>query len=132
MRERDSTIRSLTGVLVTVALVGTVLYGLVNALRASRVEEGNPVNVPDPDSVFDPVDQGEPLPEGYRPVLERDVIAPIYEARFLSAESVDYPDDALVLGVEIEGEAHAYPINVLNFREIVIDEVAGIPIIASW
>jgi hypothetical protein len=120
------------GVLVVVLVVGVFLYLLLNVLQAPRVEEGTPVNVPDPGSVLDPVEEGEPLPAGYRPVLERDGIAPIYEPRFLAADKVDYPDDALVLGVEIEGEAHAYPINVLNFREIVIDEVGGTPIIASW
>jgi len=43
-------------------------------------------------------------------------------------------DAALVLGVEIEGEARAYPINMLTGpqREIINDTLGDVPIAATW
>lgn len=86
-------------VLIVIVAVGIFLFVLLNALQGPRVEEDTPVNVPDPAEVLNPVEEGVSLPADYRSVLGRDAIAPIYEPRFLSAESVEYPDDALVLGV---------------------------------
>lgn len=42
--------------------------------------------------------------------------------------------DELVLAVEVNGEARAYPINILTGpdREIINDEVGGRPIAATW
>jgi hypothetical protein len=36
------------------------------------------------------------------------------------------------MGVEFNGEAHAYSITVLERREIVNDVVGGIPILVTW
>jgi len=41
------------------------------------------------------------------------------------------PDD-LVIGIAIADEAKAYPVGVLRFREMVNDEISGIPILVSW
>jgi len=41
------------------------------------------------------------------------------------------PDD-LVIGIAMDGQAKAYPVGVLRFREMVNDEIAGIPILVSW
>jgi len=43
-------------------------------------------------------------------------------------------DDELVIGVVIDGEARAYPINQLTGpdREIINDELAGTAIAATW
>lgn len=82
--------------------------------------------------LYDPVVAGEETPQGYRPVLERDTIQPVYEPTFLPADEVDWSPSSLVLGVSIDGEAKAYPIIHLNFREMVIDELAGEPILVSW
>lgn len=37
-----------------------------------------------------------------------------------------------VLGVHLNGEAKAYPIRILNWHELVNDEVGGRPILVSW
>lgn len=94
--------------------------------------EGTPVGIPDPGAVYDPVVAGEPVPERFRQLISRDGIRPIYAPRFVPAERAGYPGDSLVLGVALNGEAHAYPIGVLNWREMVIDEVGGVPILATW
>ena len=90
------------------------------------------LDVPDPDSVYDPVRAGEPLPDGFRQVLGRDEIAPVYDPRFAAAAGVGWPEDSLVIGVDLEGEARAYPVGFLNRREIVNDNHRGIPTLVTW
>ena len=68
----------------------------------------------------------------WRQLLTRDGIAPIYDPRFLTAEEAYLDDKELVIGVEINGEAKAYPIGPLNGREMVNDVVGGIPILVTW
>lgn len=65
-------------------------------------------------------------------LLGRDMIAPIYAPRFVAAGQARLRGDELVLGVEINGEAKAYPITVLNSREMVNDTAGGVPILATW
>ena len=65
-------------------------------------------------------------------LLGRDDIRPIYDPQFVSADEAGYDDDELVMGVAIEGEAKAYPVGLLNFREMVNDELAGIPILVTF
>lgn len=68
----------------------------------------------------------------YNQLLGRDSIRPVYEPEFVPADQAPLDDEELVLGIEIDGEAKAYPISVLNFREMVNDELAGVPILATW
>jgi len=65
-------------------------------------------------------------------VLPRDAIAPVYRPRFVSAAQARLRPTELVLGVAINGESRAYPITVLNSREMVNDVVGGVPILATW
>lgn len=94
---------------------------------------GLPVASPDPDAVPDPtVGSDVELPTGYRLAFPRDAIAPVYEPAFVPADAVDWAARTLVIGLEIEGEAKAYPVSFLNRREMVIDRLAGIPILVTW
>ena len=61
-----------------------------------------------------------------------DGIRPVYDPQFSSAADAPLHDDELVLGVAWDGEAKAYPITVLRFREMVNDELAGIPTLVTW
>ena len=36
------------------------------------------------------------------------------------------------MGLAINGEAKAYPVEVLNFREMVNDVVGGVPVLVTW
>lgn len=65
-------------------------------------------------------------------LLPRDAIAPIYRPRFVAAAEARLRPNELVLGVAINGEAKAYPITILNSREMVNDTVGGVPILATW
>ncbi len=86
----------------------------------------------DPSGVYNPVLAGESLPEGFRQILPRDAIAPVYDPSFVAGRDIGWPDDAQVIGVELDGEAKAYPVSFLNGREMVVDEIAGIPILVTW
>ena len=90
------------------------------------------LEVPNPSSIYDPVRGEEPLPPGYRPLLQRDAIEPVYDPTFTTAAGVDWPDESLVIGVDLEGEARAYPVGFLNRREIVNDNHRGIPTLVTW
>ena len=85
-----------------------------------------------PTSAYNPVLAGERLPADFRQLLPRDAIKPIYDPTFAPADGVDWPDSTDVIGVEISGEAKAYPVDHLNGRELVVDELNGIPILVSW
>ncbi len=85
-----------------------------------------------PGEIYDPVAAGEPTPSGFRQVLPRDAILPIYNPRFVSAVDAGWTDDTLIIGLELEGEAKAYPVSFLNRREMVIDWIGGTPVLVSW
>ena len=86
----------------------------------------------DPGETYDPVRAGEETPRGFRQLLARDRIAPIYDPVFVAATATEWEDETLVIGVDIDGEAKAYPVSYLNSREMVIDSVAGIPVLVTW
>lgn len=65
-------------------------------------------------------------------VLPRDAIAAIVDPEFAPASAPTLPDDELVIGVELGGEARAYPVRVLSAHEIVNDEIGGQPFAVTW
>jgi hypothetical protein len=87
---------------------------------------------PNPSDVYDPVRAGEEPPPGFRQLLGRDQIAPVYDPAYVARNQVDWPADSLVLGVAGTKTAKAFPITHLNQREMVIDSLEGTPILASW
>jgi hypothetical protein len=126
-----------------VAIVLGVVFGLGGtAAFLTRAADTDPsVNVEatpevqqavDIATVYNPVNEGDPLPEGFRQLLDRDQIVPVYDPQFTSSEQVDWPDGMLILGVEGTETQKAYPITHLNQREMVIDELDGKPILVSW
>ena len=68
----------------------------------------------------------------FRPLLPYDGILPIYEPQFVPADEAPFVEDELVMGVAINAEAKAYPVSVLRFREMVNDELGGLPILVTW
>jgi len=86
----------------------------------------------DSQPLYNPVHAGEELPSGFRQLIPRDGIRPIYDPTFLSAAQTTWPDNTLVIGVEIDGDAKAYPVNFLTRREIVNDHVGRTPVLVTW
>lgn len=68
----------------------------------------------------------------YPQILPFDTIPPIYSPRFDAAQDAFLLPDELVMGVAIGEEAKAYAVSVLRFREMVNDELGGIPILVTW
>ena len=68
----------------------------------------------------------------YVPMMPRDAIKPIYNPEFVEAIDSPLHADELVMGVAVNGEAKAYPVSVLRFREMVNDELGGGPILVTW
>lgn len=64
-----------------------------------------------------------------REVVPRDAIPSVDDPAF--AESHPRPADE-VLGLELGGEARAYPIRYLNYHEIVNDAVDDVPVAVTW
>lgn len=85
---------------------------------------------PDVDGVPEPlVDTAEIISGGPPP----DGIPPIDEPTFLPTSAVDFvTDDEPVLALEIEGDARAYPIQVMIWHEIVNDTVGGTPVSVTY
>ena len=67
-------------------------------------------------------------------LIPKDAIPAILEPEFASPESADsqMTDTELVIGVFINGDARAYPINILSRHEIVNDVVGGESIAVTW
>lgn len=86
----------------------------------------------DPGSAYNPVTAGESLPDGFRQLLPRDAISPIYDPTFVPADLAGWPTNTDVIGVTQGGVAKAYPVSFLSGRELVVDEIDNIPILVSW
>jgi hypothetical protein len=67
---------------------------------------------------------GGPPPDG---------IPSIDEPRFLSTDEVDFLDDAEpVLALDVDGDARAYPLQIMTWHEIVNDTVGGLPVAVTY
>jgi len=85
---------------------------------------------PDADGLPDPVVDTDEIISGGPPP---DGIPPIDEPRFLPAGDVDFLDDREpVLALEIDGDARAYPIQVMIWHEIVNDTVGEVPVSVTY
>ena len=69
---------------------------------------------------------------GWNQLLPFDGINPVYDPQFISPEEANLQGSELIMGVAWNGEAKAYPVTVLRRREIVNDEMAGVPYLVSW
>jgi len=62
----------------------------------------------------------------------KDGIPSIDNPKFDTAKTTAFPDNETVIGVEINGEAVAYPFGIMNWHEIVNDTVGGVNITVSY
>jgi hypothetical protein len=67
---------------------------------------------------------GGPPPDGI-PSIDAPAFVTVPEVDFLS-------DDEAVMAVEIDGEARAYPLQILMWHEIVNDTIAGVPVAVTY
>jgi hypothetical protein len=68
--------------------------------------------------------------------LPRDGIRSIDSPRFLSAREADDRGEMVptefVIGISINGESKAYPVNILSRHEIVNDTVGSVPVAVTF
>jgi hypothetical protein len=112
-----------------IALAALTAWAFSAPSTGSGAEAGVRVG---PGEAYNPVTAGESLPDGFRQLLARDAIAPVYEPVFVAAADAGWPGTAEVIGVTSGNEAKAYPVSFLNRREMVIDRIDGIPILVTW
>jgi hypothetical protein len=62
----------------------------------------------------------------------RDGIPALDSPAVLAASAAPWHDDEIVMGVEVEGEARAYPVALLNWHELVNDTLGGRPILVTY
>lgn len=130
---QQSSHRSAYRIVVSLVVIFAVVGGLwlaVVPMGPSSVQVGETsIN---PRAVHDPVREGENLPAGFRQLLGRDAIRPVYAPTFVAGEEAGWDEQTLVIGVSDGGEAKAYPVSFLNRREMVNDSIAGTPILVTW
>jgi hypothetical protein len=114
-------------------VVALIVIGLISVSWLKRAATETPaIEGRTADSLYNPVHAGEELPQGFRDLLPRDAIRPIYDPKFVAAADAGWHDLALVVGLEIDGDARAYPVSFLNRREIVNDHVGKTPVLVTW
>jgi len=75
------------------------------------------------------IDTGEILSGG----PPKDGIPALLAPRFAAAAEASFMrSDDLVLGVDINGIAKAYPTRILSWHELVNDRFGGLPVLVSW
>jgi hypothetical protein len=63
----------------------------------------------------------------------KDGIPAILQPNFLEPAKADFlKSDDQVIGVEIGGRARAYPIKILNWHEVVNDDISGLPVAVTF
>ncbi|MGJ3245524.1 MAG: DUF3179 domain-containing protein [Elainellaceae cyanobacterium] len=62
----------------------------------------------------------------------KDGIPSIDTPQFDTSETTPFSDEDIVIGVEINGEAKAYPFGIMNWHEIVNDTVGGVNLAVTY
>ena len=130
------------GLLVAIALSVLISVGGI-ALTWDPEEGGNLVEISSLDSIlnrprFEPPKFSEtPKNIGFRPEKHRQPSAPVssgIDVKSVAEMGTDIEDEEMVLGLAIDGQARAYPINMLSDpnREILNDELAGRAVAVTW
>lgn len=90
-----------------------------------------------PSALDDPFAKDLPEPtidmDRVQQLLPADGIPAIDEPTFLDADEVEYlADREPVLAIEVDGDARAYPLQILTWHELVNDTIGGRPITVSF
>ena len=110
-------------------VLATLLFGsfAVGAAQHSQLPSGS-------GKPFDVSRHSVPLNEIVGGGPPKDGIPALDAPKFVPADQVKgfLSDNDRVLGVAMHGVAKAYPIRILNWHEIVNDEINGHPITITW
>ena len=65
--------------------------------------------------------------------VPQDGIPPLRGPEMIAASAADYlADSNIVFGLEIDGDARAYPKRIMAWHEMFVDEIAGVPIVGVY
>lgn len=65
--------------------------------------------------------------------VRQDGIPPLRRPRMISAAEADYLDDSnVVFGIEVNGDARAYPKRILAWHEMFVDTVGNLPVVGVY
>lgn len=103
-----------------VAAAAIVIFAVVANFSQSSIDQSNGTTAIVP---LDQIVGGGPA---------RDGIPSIDNPKFISANDARLEDFELVLGLEINGDVRAYPLNILVWHEIVNDNVGGEPVAVTY
>lgn len=88
------------------------------------------------DIVFDRFDGGfVPFPEASEQLIVEltNAIPPIYAPEYGGPEDGNWLNDReLVIGYTAGPDSFAYPIRMLNFHELIADEIDGVPLLVTY
>ena len=91
----------------------------------SALSDPNDPAFPPPLVATSDIISGGPPPDGIPPIDE-----PAFRTIEEAEDSLD--EDAPVVALEIDGEARAYPIEIMIWHEIVNDTIAGVPVAVTY
>lgn len=116
----------LAGLLLAEVFMSQIRRGLLN-LRAEKVTVMLPTA---PGTGLDT----NPVELRIITVLGKDGIPAILDPQFLSSgdASSQMQVDERIIGLSINGDHRAYPLNLLSRHEIVNDAVGGVPVAVTW
>jgi hypothetical protein len=122
---------SIFGVILSVIIIIPIINSNPNSITIAAVDNTNSaaaVTVEEKEKSIVPLDQivsGGPPPDGI-PSIDNPKFISVQEAsKFLE-------DSELVLGLNINGDIRAYPLQILVWHEIVNDEVGGVPVAVTY
>lgn len=126
----------LTAIVIT--SVGVILFGYVAtepSIQGRDLLTLTPIQVPQrgDESAFDLSELTIPRAQIRSGGVAKDGIPAITEPRTVSADQATFlePQDRIV-GVELEGQARAYPISILTQHEIINDQLGDTPIAVTY
>jgi hypothetical protein len=63
----------------------------------------------------------------------QDGIPPLRNPEMIKASDADYLDnDNIVFGIEVNGDARAYPKRIMGWHEMFVDDVGGLPVVGVY
>jgi hypothetical protein len=122
---------SIFGIILSVIIIIPIINSNSNSITIAAVDNTNSaaaVTAEEKEKSIVPLDQivsGGPPPDGI-PSIDNPKFISVQEAsKFLEASE-------LVLGLNINGDIRAYPLQILVWHEIVNDEVGGVPVAVTY
>jgi uncharacterized protein DUF3179 len=112
--------------------VALVIAATAGVLALASRDSGDTAARPPKTAADGGSDQGLD-PADIQTVIPQDGIPAVDEPHFDAASEVDWlADQEPVVALEIDGDAHAYPLQIMTWHEIVNDTVGGVPVAVTF